>query len=66
MMMKAERERLEDATMLILKKEEGAMSQGMQVRFLEARKGKEIDSPLKLPERMLTHLRLLTSRTLRK
>lgn len=38
------KKRLEDATLLALKKEDGAVSQGMQ-HPLEARKGKKMDSP---------------------
>lgn len=37
--MKARTERLEDATMLTLKMEEGAYSQGRKATFLETRKG---------------------------
>lgn len=39
-----ETDRLEDALRLVLKMEEEAMSQGVQITFLETRKGKEMDS----------------------
>lgn len=42
--------RLENATLLALKLEEEATSQGMG-QLLETRKGKRTESPLKLPER---------------
>ena len=47
--MRGRGERFEDATLLALKMEEGVLSQGMQVP-LEAKKGKETDSPLRTPK----------------